>query len=81
MARQKGASAARQESPGRRQQQQNDQRPVVLSSSREHDRLTVYIPDALKRWAKIQAFSEGRTLSDIVEEALSEYRIRHTPAK
>jgi len=37
-------------------------------------RLTVDIDESLHKWLKMQAVVEGRTLRELVEEALTEYR-------
>ena len=52
----------------------------AVSTSSEHGRITVYVPEALKRWCKVEAISRDMTLSDLLEEAIREYKERHSRA-
>jgi len=42
-----------------------------------HDRAVVYLPVELKLWIQHRALDQGKKMSDVVREALEDYRKRH----
>ncbi len=50
----------------------------AVSTSSEHGRITVFVPETLKRWCKVEAIQNDETLSDLVERAIQEYKQRHS---
>jgi len=55
----------------------NQQSGSPTAKSAERKQQTVYLPPALAKWLKLQAIEEEREISQIVTQALEEYRRCH----
>ncbi len=67
---------------GKKQDQgvhQVEEVPPILPATQSNTRAktTVYLSPDLLKWTKHQAVDQDKELSDIIEEALQQYRARH----
>jgi hypothetical protein len=52
----------------------SEQTPKETGKEKGRKQHTIYLPPSLSKWLKLQAVEEEREMSDIVADALEEYR-------
>ncbi len=50
------------------------ERPGVQTPKRERERHTIYLPPEMSEWVKIHAIKTRREISEVVAEAVEQYR-------